>query len=226
MTRIQSKAPVLFSNVICLQYSGTLKETSNSDCQSQVVDDSLPYIEFRIVNKNCNKSKHLLNAAVTCSALLPTSTKSNTNSTAIPDETYKSKISNQDTVSTKYELKVDVINSGYFDDVYYIRHILDKNSPLVKDSIKTMISEYGTWPSTLNDYVSMRESLTEFQKIVVLFDGIDEVTACSVYAQKCYEFEDIYIGWEFVGLSNKDKVDMNRVHNIIPQSCGGNEPLS
>ena len=29
-----------------------------------------------------------------------------------------------------------------------------------------MISEYGTWPSTLNDYVSMRESLTEFQKIV------------------------------------------------------------
>ena len=50
--------------------------------------------------------------------------------------------------------------------MYYIRHILDKNSPLVKDSIKTMISEYGTWPSTLNDYVSMRESLTEFQKIV------------------------------------------------------------
>ena len=54
----------------------------------------------------------------------------------------------------------------YFDDVWYIRHILDNDSPLLTDNVRRIIADYGVWPSKLNDTVSMHESLNEFQKIV------------------------------------------------------------
>jgi hypothetical protein len=56
--------------------------------------------------------------------------------------------------------------------------------------------------------------------------GTSALHSRTVYAEKRYTFEDIYIGWEFAGLmylkeskssqQHKAKVDMNLIHDIVP----------
>ena len=63
------------------------------------------------------------------------------------------------------------------------------------------------------------------------------MTSSDVFIEKRYRYEDVCIGWEFAGLlyvkdsRRKDVkkevcVDLNLIHDIVPQSGGGNEPLS
>jgi len=62
------------------------------------------------------------------------------------------------------------------------------------------------------------------------------MTSSTVFIEKRYRYEDICIGWEFAGLlyledsSRPDgekevMVDLNLIHDILPQKGGGNEIL-
>lgn len=56
--------------------------------------------------------------------------------------------------------------------------------------------------------------------------GTSALHSRQVYAEKRYNFDDIYIGWEFAGLmylkysksldQHKAMVDMNLIHDIVP----------
>jgi len=67
-------------------------------------------------------------------------------------------------------------------------------------------------------------------------NGTSNMTSSTVFIEKRYRFEDIFIGWEFAGLlylkdsSRGDRakevmVDLKLIHDILPQTSGGNEPL-
>ena len=71
---------------------------------------------------------------------------------------------------------------------------------------------------------------------IVTLNGTCNMTSGIVFIEKRYRYEDICIGWDFAGLlylqdsSRPDgekevMVDLSLIHDILPQSGGGCEPL-
>lgn len=72
-----------------------------------------------------------------------------------------------------YKLKISPSNTPFFTRVWYIRHRLDIDSPLLKPSIKEMINaNQGRWPNELNDYYEIRNALISFRRIVSINDSL------------------------------------------------------
>lgn len=124
----------------------------------------------------------------------------------------------------------------FFDKVWYVRHILDETSPLLKDHVKVHIKKNGgdTWPDELDSYESIQDSIIDFQLITVQLQGMSQVTASPVYAEMEYNIKDIYIGWQFTGLlyhtkdiygKHKIVVDNSIMHDITPQRGGRHQPI-
>ena len=67
-----------------------------------------------------------------------------------------------------HQLKIDNEKLPFFDKVWYVRHILDETSPLLKDHVKVHIKKNGgdTWPDELDSYESIQDSIIDFQLIV------------------------------------------------------------
>jgi|EP01083_Nonionella_stella_P002247 hypothetical protein len=143
-------------------------------------------------------------------------------------------------------LKVEPNTNPFFRRVWYVRHKLDVDSPLLTpDAKERIISNHGRWPIEFNDHNVIRESLVPFRQIVVTFSGTSIVTMEHVFAYASYIFDDIYIGWQFArvfySLSTSDDtstndssryldealvhIDRTLIHDIVPQSGGGNEPI-
>ena len=81
-----------------------------------------------------------------------------------------------------------------------------------------------------NNYESVRESI-QFNQILVSLNGVSNVSASDVYAQKIYDFVDINIGYQFVNLLYKDsdgtlKVDTDLINDVRQQrGPDSGEPL-
>ena len=69
---------------------------------------------------------------------------------------------------------------------------------------------------------------------IITFNGTSNITSRSVFIEKRYRYEDIFIGWKFAGLIYLDDstngegyamVDLSLIHDIRPQTGGGEEPL-
>jgi hypothetical protein len=64
----------------------------------------------------------------------------------------------------------------------------------------------------------------------VSLNGVSNVSASDVYAQKIYDFVDINVGYQFVNILYKDtdgtlKVDTDLINDVREQEGGGGEPL-
>jgi hypothetical protein len=119
----------------------------------------------------------------------------------------------------------------FFKRVWLGRHILDENSPILKEKVRRQIHRNGGfWPERLNNYKAVRESL-HFNQILVSLNGVSNVSACDVYSQKIYDFVDINVGYQFVNVLYKDesngtlKVDTDLINDVREQNGGGGEPL-
>ena len=65
--------------------------------------------------------------------------------------------------------------------VWVFRHVLDRSSPLLKQSVKQSIVDRGGWPAELNSPTKIRESLNDaIQDIVITFSGTSHLTADQV----------------------------------------------
>jgi hypothetical protein len=110
----------------------------------------------------------------------------------------------------------------FFKRVWLGRHVLDDTSPLLKRKVRRQIRRNnGCWPERLNSYESVRESL-QFNHILVSLNGVSNISASDVYAQKIYDFVDINVGYQFVNLLYKDsdgalKVDTDLVNDVREQ---------
>lgn len=64
------------------------------------------------------------------------------------------------------ELDVEPSNSPFFSRVWYVRHPLDMDSPLLKPHIRQRISDEGKWPLEFDHYSHIRKALLPFRHIV------------------------------------------------------------
>lgn len=118
----------------------------------------------------------------------------------------------------------------FFKRVWVGRHVLNTDSPLVRPKVKRLIRKNkGYWPKSLNNYVDVRNSLL-FNQILVSLNGVTNLSAQEVYAQKIYDFVDVNVGYQFVNTLYKDidgtlKVDTDLINDVREQSGGGGEPL-
>jgi len=89
-----------------------------------------------------------------------------------------------------YNLEVEPSNNPLFSRVWYVRHILDENSPLLKSEIRnSIVLNHGHWPHELRDPTSIRNALMEFRQVVVTLSGTSMVTLENVFYAKTYIFE-------------------------------------
>lgn len=117
----------------------------------------------------------------------------------------------------------------FFKRVWVGRHILNEDSPLVRPRVKRLIRKnHGYWPSDLNHHTDVRESLL-FNQILVSLNGVSNVSAHEVYANKIYDFVDMTVGYQFVNTLYKDndtlRVDIDLINDVREQHGGGGEPL-
>lgn len=128
------------------------------------------------------------------------------------------------------KMRIEASEHPFFKRVWVGRHILDDTSPIVKAKVRRQIRRNrGFWPIRLNTHEGVRDSL-QFNQILVSLNGVSNVSASDVYAQKIYDFVDINVGYQFVNILYKDsdgslKVDTDLLNDVREQKGGGGEPL-
>jgi hypothetical protein len=122
------------------------------------------------------------------------------------------------------KIMIEASDHPFFKRVWLARHVLDETSPILKPKVRRQIRKNGGgWPSRLNNYSSVRDSL-QFNQILVSMNGVSNVSASDVYAQK------IYVGYQFVNILYRDTdgalgVDTDLINDVREQNGGGGEPL-
>lgn len=128
------------------------------------------------------------------------------------------------------KMLIETSDHPFFKRVWVGRHVLDDTSPIVKPKVKRQIRRNkGYWPARLNNHEGVRDSL-QFNQILVSLNGVANVSASDVYAQKIYDFVDVNIGYQFVNILYKDKdntlkLDIDLLNDVKEQNGGGGEPL-
>jgi hypothetical protein len=128
------------------------------------------------------------------------------------------------------KIMIEASDHPFFKRVWLARHVLDETSPILKPKVRRQIRKNGGgWPSRLNNYASVRDSL-QFNQILVSLNGVSNVSASDVYAQKIYDFVDINVGYQFVNILYRDSdgalgVDTDLINDVREQNGGGGEPL-
>jgi hypothetical protein len=130
------------------------------------------------------------------------------------------------------KMHIEAHEHPFFKRVWLARHILNDRSPLLTHKVRRAIRRNGGfWPSRLNNYEAVRDSL-QFNQILVSLNGVSNVSASDVYAQKIYDFADVNIGYQFVNVLYRDrsdgalKVDTTLINDVREQNGGGGEPLT
>ncbi|KAL7555146.1 hypothetical protein ACHAWF_018750 [Thalassiosira exigua] len=151
-----------------------------------------------------------------------------------------------------YPLNLEPKSHPYFRRVWYIRHTLNEKSPLLKRHVREQIKRDQGWSASRHVHQDIRSSLVDFHRIRLTFKGTSAMSNAMVFSQKVYTFEDVYIGWQFGQIfhererwkwlkfwapkkmleedeSNIDEddlvLDKRLIHDILPQSGGGQEPI-
>jgi len=128
------------------------------------------------------------------------------------------------------KMLIEASDHPFFKRVWLARHVLDEHSPILKARVRRQIRKNGgNWPERLNNYSAIRDSL-RFNQILVSLNGVSNVSASDVYAQKIYDFVDINIGYQFVNILYRDSdgslgVDTDLINDVREQNGGGGEPL-
>mmetsp|Transcript_38456 Transcript_38456/g.54121 ORF Transcript_38456/g.54121 Transcript_38456/m.54121 type:complete len:502 (+) Transcript_38456:80-1585(+) len=128
------------------------------------------------------------------------------------------------------KLLIEASDHPFFKRVWLARHVLDENSPILSPRVRRQIRKNnGYWPEHLNSYQGVKESL-RFNQILVSLNGVSNVSASDVYAQKIYDHVDCNVGYQFVNLLYRDgdqlKVDTDLINDVREQDGGGGEPLT
>ena len=86
------------------------------------------------------------------------------------------------------KMLIEASDHPFFKRVWLARHILDDQSPILKPRVRRHIRRNGgRWPERLNTHEGIRESL-QFNQILVSLNGVSNISASDVYAQKIYDY--------------------------------------
>lgn len=128
------------------------------------------------------------------------------------------------------KMLLEASDHPFFKRVWLARHVLDESSPILTQRARRAVRKCGGyWPENLNSYQGVQESLA-FNQILVSLNGVSNVSASDVYAQKIYDHVDVNVGYQFVNLLYRDgdslKVDTDLINDVKEQNGGGGEPLT
>jgi hypothetical protein len=128
------------------------------------------------------------------------------------------------------KMMLEASDHPFFKRVWLARHVLDESSPILTQRARRAVRKCGGyWPENLNNYQGVQESLA-FNQILVSLNGVSNVSASDVYAQKIYDHVDVNVGYQFVNLLYRDgdslKVDTDLINDVKEQNGGGGEPLT
>ena len=118
----------------------------------------------------------------------------------------------------------------YFSRVWFPRHRLDENSPLLTPDARDRVKMAGGyWPSDMNNWRDIKNSL-QFRHILFFVSGTSNATAATVYAQKVYDLTDAKVGYRFVPMNYYTddgllKTDTYLLNAVCEQRGGGSEPF-
>jgi hypothetical protein len=128
------------------------------------------------------------------------------------------------------KMVIEASDHPFFKRVWLARHVLDESSPILKPRVRRQIRRNGgSWPERLNNHSGVRDSLA-FNQILVSLNGVSNVSASDVYAQKIYDFVDVNVGYSFVNILYRETdgtlgVDLDLINDVREQNGGGGEPL-
>lgn len=228
-----------------------IKETEEKQKYAQQSStESFPVLVFRLINGSAKLGGEIADASIKCMVVSVESDDEDNNldiaeHVSIEGEQVNSGLDESrrpSPVKKKIYCKLPVTpaeNPFFSKGVWYVRHVLNEKSALLKPDIRRRIAEMGSWPSDIDSHSMIRDCLTdEVQSIVVMFQGTSNLTADNVFKTVTYRREDIFIGWQFARMLylNEDRkgstssafsleVDEELLHDIVPQEGGGNEPL-
>ena len=129
------------------------------------------------------------------------------------------------------KMYIEASEHPFFKRVWLARHVLDDSSPILSPRTRRAIQKNGGfWPEHLNSWEGIRQSL-KFNQILVSLNGVSNVSASDVYAQKIYDLDDVNIGYQFVNLLYRGEgdhlmVDVDLINDVREQNGGGGEPFT
>ena len=128
------------------------------------------------------------------------------------------------------KLEIESQEHPFFKRVWNARHILDQDSPLLKQDVKDLIMlNGGYWPKELDTADKIRKTM-HFDHILVSLSGTSNADCNSVYAQKVYDYVDLCVGYRFCNVLYRDaegvlSVDPDLLNDVLEQQGGGGENL-
>ena len=265
-------APVTFSSSLCVQYGKglcerkaglSLRKRKGEDLVGDINTfvpmpllfgrrgfNPFPVVEFRIVNNRSNYppgKNEIWDAQV--NAIVNIRQEDGEYTGKGPLVRYPSNR------KSHCDLKLSPSSHPFFCRTWIVQHVLDETSPLLKEDVRKHLKERGPdrgWDASLNNYIDIRNAMVEFTSVTIMLSGSSALSKGEVYAEKTYNYDDMFIGWKFVGICIEDKddnmeyshfrgrskrragvtveeakirVDLSLLHDICPQKGGNYEPM-
>ena len=244
--RLHTQAHVTFSSAVCLHYGSGITDpvfdvvrcVKPKDSVSYIDEDAVtnyPIIELRCLNDRATVGGgEIIGASLKCIVNSLEEVREGEQNGGRSGDVLRESPSNGDSqavmkrlVTSNLSLSPDThpyLSSG----IWFIRHVLDHDSPLLTLSVKERIAGLGGWPADLDSPAKIRGSLNQnVRDIIITFTGTSNLTADRVFLNQRYTLSDMYIGWKFAsmvyivagGSKNKQPkadLDMTLVHDITP----------
>lgn len=220
-------------------------------------EDGFPVIEFRMINDRANsEGSEIWDAQIRGIVQLqkeqPSDESKLSRSIANKDRATGGESTLDLEKKVYYPISLSPDSHPHFSRIWYARHVLNAESPLLKREIRDQIVQDGNkWDKDFNDHEEIRDCLNEFISLRITLSGTSAVSASDVYGEHVYQFDDVCVGWRFANMvyeqrayeglwrslrlqSEKEnvditdtntKIDADLLHDIVPQPGGNHEPL-
>ena len=181
VSRILSRAPVTFSSTLCIQYD-TCQSAGAAASQMPgramihelpTLTPKYPIMEFRIVHNKANfKGWEILDVTLNCMVAVDVSPSVVHESNDLK-VLFALEVINEDddtprpvSKQTYHKVQLETENHPYFKRVWYCRHILNEQSPLLTKAVRNEIVASGSWPPDRNTPLGVRSALIKFKTMV------------------------------------------------------------
>jgi len=185
-------------------------------------EEGFPVIEFRMVNDRANQEgSEIWDAQIRGIIQL----EKDINPTKTPNANATGGESTLDLdKKAYYQFALTPDSHPHFSRIWYARHVLNAESPLLKREIRDMIvQEGGKWDKDFNTASEIRQCLNEFISLRITLSGTSAVSANTVFAEHVYEYEDVVVGWRFANMVYEKELRSRRWKRLFRFGRGSGE---